>query len=141
MNSTCLRFILGRASRFIGRDNSGGGEERRATIRIDLQEEKAPVSPTLYGIFMEEISHAFDGGIYAELIQNRSFEEGVLPPGMKLVKKPDGGLKMELETLPAGRAEGQMGHALAVDHELRLGPEPRADRLVAARTKAAPRAR
>ena len=40
--------------------------------------------------------------MYAELIQNRSFEEGVLPPGMKLVKKPDGDLKMELENLPPG---------------------------------------
>ena len=73
-----------------------------ASIRVNMQEEKAPVSPTLHGIFMEEISHAFDGGLYAELIQNRSFEEGVLPPGMKLVAKPDGGLKMELESLPAG---------------------------------------
>ena len=73
-----------------------------ASIRVNMQEEKAPVSPTLHGIFMEEISHAFDGGLYAELIQNRSFEEGVLPPGMKLVEKPDGGLKMELESLPAG---------------------------------------
>jgi alpha-N-arabinofuranosidase len=70
------------------------------TIRVDLKQKKAPVPSTLYGIFMEEISHAFDGGIYAELIQNRSFEEGVLPPGMKLVKKPDGGLKMELDKLP-----------------------------------------
>ncbi len=51
---------------------------------------------------MEELSHAFDGGIYAELIQNRSFEEGVLPPGMKLMKKDDGSLKMELEKLPPG---------------------------------------
>lgn len=72
-----------------------------ASINVNLQEEKAPVPPTLYGIFMEEISHAFDGGIYAELIQNRSFEEGVLPPGMKLVKKPDGALKLELTSLPA----------------------------------------
>ena len=72
------------------------------TIRVNLREEKAPVAPTLYGIFMEEISHAFDGGIYAELIQNRSFEEGVLPPGMKLVTKPDGKLRMELESLPVG---------------------------------------
>ena len=64
-----------------------------------------PVSPTLHGIFLEEISHAFDGGLYAELIQNRSFEEGVLPPGMKLVKQPDGSLKMELEKLPAGVPE------------------------------------
>ena len=73
-----------------------------ATIQVDLAQEKHPVPPALYGIFMEEISHAFDGGIYAELIQNRSFEEGVLPPGMKLVEKPDGGFKMELEKLPAG---------------------------------------
>ena len=73
-----------------------------ATIRINLAEEKAPVPATLYGIFMEEISHAFDGGIYAELIQNRSFEEGVLPPGMKVVKKADGALRMELEKLPPG---------------------------------------
>ena len=73
-----------------------------ATIRVSLAEKKAPVSATLYGIFMEEISHAFDGGIYAELIQNRSFEEGQLPPGMKLVKKNDGSLKMELEKLPPG---------------------------------------
>jgi alpha-L-arabinofuranosidase len=77
-------------------------EPPRATIRINLKEEKAPVPPTLYGIFMEEISHAFDGGIYAEQIQNRSFEEGVLPPGMKLVTKKDDGLKMELESLPEG---------------------------------------
>ena len=39
-----------------------------AVIQINLPQEKAPVSPNLYGIFMEEISHAFDGGIYAELI-------------------------------------------------------------------------
>lgn len=73
-----------------------------ATIRVNLNEQKAPVPPTLYGIFMEEISHGFDGGIYAELIQNRSFEEGVLPPGMKLVTNRNGSLRMELEKLPAG---------------------------------------
>ena len=74
-----------------------GGEPPTATLRVNLKETKAPVSTILYGIFLEEISHAFDGGIYTELIQNRSFEEGVPPPGMKLVKKDDGGLKMELE--------------------------------------------
>lgn len=74
----------------------------RASIRINLKEEKAPIPPTLYGIFLEEISHAFDGGLYAELIRNRSFEEGVLPPGMKLVTNDDGSLRMELESLPPG---------------------------------------
>ncbi|MGA2496300.1 MAG: hypothetical protein ABSH20_01080 [Tepidisphaeraceae bacterium] len=78
-----------------------------AAIRVNLREEKAPVPATLYGIFMEEISHAFDGGIYAELIQNRSFEEGVLPPGMRLVKNNDGSSRMELEKLPAGVSENK----------------------------------
>jgi len=71
-----------------------------ASIRVNLQDQKAPISPALYGIFMEEINHAFDGGIYAELIQNRSFEEGIVPPGMKLVKNANGSLRMEIEKLP-----------------------------------------
>ena len=51
-------------------------------IRIDLNQKGAVVSPNLYGIFFEEISHAGDGGLYAELVQNRGFEEHVLPSGM-----------------------------------------------------------
>ena len=33
-----------------------------------------PISPGIFGIFFEDISYAADGGLYAELIQNRSFE-------------------------------------------------------------------
>ena len=51
-------------------------------IRIDLNQKGAVESPNLYGIFFEEISHAGDGGLYAELVQNRGFEEHVLPSGM-----------------------------------------------------------
>jgi alpha-L-arabinofuranosidase len=32
------------------------------------------ISDTLYGVFYEDINHAADGGLYAELVQNRSFE-------------------------------------------------------------------
>ena len=53
-------------------------------IRIDLHQKGAVVSPNLYGIFFEEINHAGDGGLYAELVQNRGFEEQVLPSGMTL---------------------------------------------------------
>ena len=59
--------------------------QQRATITIDVSKKEAPVSPTLHGIFFEEISHAGEGGLYAELIQNRGFEEANIPPGMKLV--------------------------------------------------------
>ncbi len=51
-------------------------------ISIDLQQKGAVVSPNLFGIFFEEINHAGDGGLYAELVQNRGFEEHVLPSGM-----------------------------------------------------------
>ncbi|TWJ04540.1 alpha-N-arabinofuranosidase [Mucilaginibacter frigoritolerans] len=35
---------------------------------------KAQVRPTMYGIFFEDINMAGDGGVYAELVKNRSFE-------------------------------------------------------------------
>ncbi len=47
----------------------------QVTINVDLNKSGHPVSPTLYGIFFEDINHAADGGLYAELIRNRSFEE------------------------------------------------------------------
>ncbi|MDE5839605.1 MAG: carbohydrate binding domain-containing protein, partial [Muribaculaceae bacterium] len=37
------------------------------------------ISHTHYGIFYEDINHAADGGLYAELIRNRSFEDDETP--------------------------------------------------------------
>ena len=34
----------------------------------------APIQSTMYGIFFEDINFAADGGLYAEMIKNRSFE-------------------------------------------------------------------
>ena len=50
-------------------------------ITIDLDKATTPVNADLYGITLEEINHAIEGGLYAELIQNRSFEDGWLPAG------------------------------------------------------------
>ncbi len=44
-----------------------------ATLTIDPTQSK-PISDMLIGIFFEDINYAADGGIYAELIQNRDFE-------------------------------------------------------------------
>lgn len=44
------------------------------TISIDPDDVLHEVSPSLYGIFIEDINCAVDGGLYAELIKNRSFE-------------------------------------------------------------------
>ncbi|MDE6629516.1 MAG: carbohydrate binding domain-containing protein, partial [Muribaculaceae bacterium] len=47
-----------------------------ATNHLTLQTNKlgAEVKPTMYGLFFEDINYAADGGLYAELIKNRSFE-------------------------------------------------------------------
>lgn len=50
-------------------------------IIINVQDKGNAVSPFMYGIFFEEINHAGDGGLYAELIQNRSFEDLEMPEG------------------------------------------------------------
>lgn len=41
---------------------------------IDASRKGPEIPRTLYGIFFEDINHAVDGGIYAELVRNRSFE-------------------------------------------------------------------
>ncbi len=43
------------------------------TIAIDASSSAGKVSPLLYGLMTEEINHAYDGGLYAELLQNRAF--------------------------------------------------------------------
>jgi alpha-L-arabinofuranosidase len=45
-----------------------------AEIRIDCDHPTVRLSPHLYGLFFEDINYAADGGLYAELVQNRSFE-------------------------------------------------------------------
>jgi hypothetical protein len=50
-----------------------------ASVHIDATRSQ-PVSPELYGIFFEDINYGGEGGIYAELIRNRFFEENISPP-------------------------------------------------------------
>ena len=44
------------------------------TITVETHKLGAPIQPTMYGIFFEDINYAADGGLYAELVINRSFE-------------------------------------------------------------------
>lgn len=46
------------------------------SVNIDAAKRGAKIGDLHYGIFYEEINNAGDGGIYAELIRNRSFEDG-----------------------------------------------------------------
>ncbi|RHJ83256.1 alpha-L-arabinofuranosidase C-terminal domain-containing protein [Parabacteroides sp. AM08-6] len=43
-------------------------------FKVDMQKVGSPIQSTMYGIFFEDINFGADGGLYAELIKNRSFE-------------------------------------------------------------------
>ena len=52
-----------------------------ADIAIDLNKRGPSINPRMYGIFLEEINHGVDGGLYAEMIRNRGFEDAKPPEG------------------------------------------------------------
>lgn len=55
-------------------------------VLVKVNQPKAPIQPTMWGIFFEDINLAADGGIYAELVKNRSFEFAVPLMGWHILK-------------------------------------------------------
>jgi hypothetical protein len=49
-------------------------EAQTKPIVVKVNEVKAEVQPTMWGVFFEDINLGADGGLYAELVKNRSFE-------------------------------------------------------------------
>jgi len=47
----------------------------QARVTVDVNNPGLAVPPTLHGLFFEDINYGADGGLYAELVQNRSFED------------------------------------------------------------------
>jgi alpha-L-arabinofuranosidase len=71
---TALAFLLHAGSVFAG----------AATINIEVSNPGPRINPRLFGIFLEEINFGVDGGLYAELIRNRGFEDAKPPEGFTL---------------------------------------------------------
>ena len=69
----------------------------QAEISIDTTRAGIQVSPRLYGIFYEEISRAGDGGLYAEMLENRSFEDFNQPVGWQLLTGKNSTASMTLD--------------------------------------------
>ena len=51
-----------------------GAYAQTHTFDVNTKKVEAKVQPTMYGIFFEDINYAADGGLYGELVKNRSFE-------------------------------------------------------------------
>src|ERR1700723_66927 len=72
--------------------------QQAATLTIHADQQVTSVSPTLYGLMTEEINYSYDGGLYAEMVRNRTFHSdwsGV--PYWYLYENGDAAAKMELD--------------------------------------------
>ncbi len=47
---------------------------QKTTLDVNIAKTITKIQPTMYGVFFEDINFAADGGLYAEMIKNRSFE-------------------------------------------------------------------
>ena len=47
---------------------------QKSTLEVDVAKSITKIQPTMFGLFFEDINFAADGGLYAEMVKNRSFE-------------------------------------------------------------------
>ena len=69
-----------------------------ATISVQADKPGHKIAPTLWGIFFEDINLSADGGIYPELVRNRSFEDGDKPEHWKLHSVNEGANEMAIDS-------------------------------------------
>lgn len=80
------------------------------TITVKVNTPQAPVQPTMWGIFFEDINFSADGGIYAELVKNRSFEFEKPLQGWKTVKEANAGKVLIVNRAPENAANPRYAH-------------------------------
>ncbi|WP_121356452.1 alpha-L-arabinofuranosidase C-terminal domain-containing protein [Flavisolibacter nicotianae] len=61
-----------------------------AAMVVNVNEVKASVQPTMWGVFFEDINFGADGGLYAELVKNRSFEFFKPTMGWTITRQAEG---------------------------------------------------
>ncbi|TFF38596.1 alpha-L-arabinofuranosidase [Mucilaginibacter psychrotolerans] len=74
---------------------------------------KAHIEPTMYGIFFEDINLAADGGVYAELVKNRSFEFDSHLAGWQQQQKAGG--KGGIEVVDRTNERPENAHTIKID--------------------------
>jgi alpha-N-arabinofuranosidase len=71
------------------------------TLTVNVDRPGAKIDPIFYGLMTEEINFAYDGGLYAELIRNRTFRDNAQSPvNWSVVKDGGGEGEMALENAP-----------------------------------------
>jgi alpha-L-arabinofuranosidase len=74
------------------------GAEPGPSLTVHADQPGNKISPTLWGIFFEDINLSADGGIYPEFVRNRSFEDSDMPENWILTKKDGDKSEMAIDT-------------------------------------------
>lgn len=83
-------------------------------LTVQVNKPGITISPMFYGLMTEEINHAYDGGLYGELIQNRALNDDAHNPvHWSLVSSADASGTMSLDS-------GKPIAGTALTHSLRL---------------------
>lgn len=85
----------------------------RAVLTIQVDRPVSKISPTLYGLMTEEINYSYDGGLYAEMVRNRTFRANRSNvPYWFLVEEDDAQARIQVDR--------QTGPSEALNYSLRL---------------------
>ena len=88
-------------------------QDQPAVLTIHADKPVSKVSPMLYGLMTEEINFSYDGGLYAEMVRNRTFRARRRDvPNWLLVENGNAQAKMEVDP--------QTGPSEALNFSLRL---------------------
>lgn len=76
VNKLFIPFLVASLFSFkaIGQLKATSSSNETINLVVDLNATGVKIQPTMYGIFFEDINFAADGGLYAEMVKNRSFE-------------------------------------------------------------------
>ena len=130
MSKTTIPLLVGTA---LACAVAMGAEAQKNLVTVDAAKVKCSASPDLWGIFFEDIDLSLDGGVYAELVRNRSFEDddGKLPAALGYWQTR-GSAKMEInvdqpvspKNLHALRVEAAAGSGVANEGYFGMNVKP-----------------
>lgn len=92
--------------------------QRKLTVQANKP--VSEIAPTMWGIFFEDINFAADGGLYAELVKNRSFEFALPMMGWKEIKKGGTG-KLLIVNLAEKRPQNPRYASIKIDAQNNYG--------------------
>src|SRR5437588_7584108 len=93
----CLLLALGVAI------TNAGPAPQPVNLTVNIDQPGAQIDPIFYGLMTEEINFSYDGGLYAELIRNRTFKENAQDPIHWSVVKyggADGSISLDNSPVP-----------------------------------------